>query len=459
VTEKIRRPNGYWNITTLTESAKRFNTVSEWSKADMGAYIASRKLGLFKEVTIHMLSHAESISKGRTIWTKEACLESAKKYKTRIEWEQKDSTAYIAARRHGWFNECTDHMIHLKQKNGYWTLATCLAAARNYQSISEWVKGNSSSYQAAHNNEDWFLKCTEHMTKLWEKKWDEKTILADAKRFLTQQEWSRDRNGGYSAALKRGLVEKATAHMIKNPRWHGVATIHRILKSFDIDYVDEKTFEDCRDKRKLPFDFYLPKFNLIIENHGTQHTRGWQGRGAESIQRRDAIKKKYCEKKGIHFLEIKEWEITAEAELENAILQKIKVISPKLILMKRTLTQDEILDTQVKANFNLEQLNAIALNYDTKAKFKRGNEAAYNFACRHDLINEICTHMKTKSQAQSEALKKWTKELVIVSASKFKTARDWAKGEGSAYNAARREGWLADASKHFPKSSAKNLNK
>ena len=459
MTEKIRRPNGYWNITTLTESAKRFNTVSEWSKADMGAYIASRKLGLFKEVTIHMLSHAESISKGRTIWTKEACLESAKKYKTRIEWEQKDSTAYIAARRHGWFNECTDHMIHLKQKNGYWTLATCLAAARNYQSISEWVKGNSSSYQAAHNNEDWFLKCTEHMTKLWEKKWDEKTILADAKRFLTQQEWSRDRNGGYSAALKRGLVEKATAHMIKNPRWHGVATIHRILKSFDIDYVDEKTFEDCRDKRKLPFDFYLPKFNLIIENHGTQHTRGWQGRGAESIQRRDAIKKKYCEKKGIHFLEIKEWEITAEAELENAILQKIKVISPKLILMKRTLTQDEILDTQVKANFNLEQLNAIALNYDTKAKFKRGNEAAYNFACRHDLINEICTHMKTKSQAQSEALKKWTKELVIVSASKFKTARDWAKGEGSAYNAARREGWLADASKHFPKSSAKNLNK
>ena len=86
MTEKIRRPNGYWNITTLTESAKRFNTVTEWSKADMGAYIASRKLGLFKEVTTHMLSHAESISKGRTIWTKEACLESAKKYKTRIDW-------------------------------------------------------------------------------------------------------------------------------------------------------------------------------------------------------------------------------------------------------------------------------------------------------------------------------------------------------------------------------------
>ena len=292
-----------------------------------------------------------------------------------------------------------------------------------------------------------------------EKKWDEGTILADAKRFLTQQEWSRDSYGGYSAALKRGLVEKATAHMIKNPRWHGVATIHRILKSFDVNYVDEKTFEDCRDKRKLPFDFYLPKFNLIIENHGTQHTRGWQGRGAESIQRRDAIKKKYCEEKGIHFLEIREWEITTEAELENAILQKLKQIAPNLELSKRILTEHEILDTQVKSNFNLEQLKAIALNYDSRAKFKRGNEPAYNFACRHDLIDEICTHMQTKAQAQSEALKKWTKELVINSAAKFKTAGEWAKGEGSAYNAARREGWLADASKHFPNFASKKLNK
>lgn len=459
MTEKIRRPNGYWNITTLTESAKRFNSVSEWTKADMGAYIASRRLGLFKEVTTHMLSHAESISKGRTIWTKESCLESAKKYKTRIEWERKDPTAYLAARRHDWFDECTEHMIRLKQKNGYWTLTTCLAVARNYQSISEWLKGNASSYQAAYNHEDWFSQCTEHMVKLWERKWDEKTIIADAKRFLTQQEWSRDSNGGYSAALKRGLVEKATAHMIKNPRWHGVATIHRILKSFDINYVIEKTFEDCRDKRKLPFDFYLFEFNLIIENHGIQHERGWQGRGAESIQRRDVIKKKYCEEKGIHFLEIKEWEITTEAELENVILLKLKGISPKLILKKRALSQNEILDTQVKAIFNLEQLKAIALKYETRAKLKRGNESAYNFACRHGLIDEICTHMLTKSQAQSIALKKWTKESVITSASKFKTARDWAKSEGSAYNAARREGWLADASKHFPKSASKKLDK
>ena len=130
-------------------------------------------------------------------------------------------------------------------------------------------------------------------------------------------------------------------------------------------------------------------------------------------------------------------------------------MSPSLTLTKRILTSEEILETQVKANFNLEQLKAIAIKYDTRAKLKRGNEPAYNFACRHDLIDEICAHMQTKAQAQSEALKKWTKELVIISASRFKTSREWAKGEGSAYNAARREGWLSEATKHFPKSVSK----
>jgi len=47
-------------------------------------------------------------------------------------------------------------------------------------------------------------------------------------------------------------------------------------------------------------------------------------------------------------LEIKEWEITTKEELENVILLKLKGISPSLILKKRTLTQDEILDSQVK---------------------------------------------------------------------------------------------------------------
>ena len=445
---KVRRPKGYWNLATLTDSAKEFTKISDWSKADMGAYLASRRLGFFKTVTAHMISHAESISMGRTSWTKQACLTSSLKYKSRVEWEREDPSASLAARRHGWFTECTSHMPRMKKQNGYWTLQTCLAEAQKYPSISAWLKGNASSYQAANQNKTWFNQCVSHMTRLWEKKWDEVSIIFDAKRFTTLQEWTRESNGAYSAALKKGLVKAATAHMIKNPRWLGVATIHRVLKTFQLEYEEEKTFSDCRDKRKLPFDFYLPRFNLVIENHGTQHQRGWQGRGVEAIQRSDKIKKDYCERNQIAFLEIRDWEVSNETDVEKLIADKIKSIEPTLEISKIELTYLEIEATKVKLSYSLEQLKCIAIEFETRAKFKRGNESAYNFACRNQLIDVICDHMKSKNQAQSEALKKWTKEKVFASATKFQTVKEWSRLEGSAYNAARREGWLGDAKKH-----------
>jgi hypothetical protein len=58
--------------------------------------------------------------------------------------------------------------------------------------------------------------------------------------------------------------------------------------------------------------------------------------------------------------------------------------------------------------------------------------------------------MLSKAQAQTIALTKWTKEKVIASARKFRTSREWAKGEGAAYNAARKHGWIGEASAHFP---------
>lgn len=48
-----------------------------------------------------------------------------------------------------------------------------------------------------------------------------------------------------------------------------------------------------------------------------------------------------------------------------------------------------------------------------------------------------------------ERLTKWTKERVIESAKNFRTTRDWARGEGSAYNAAIKHGWVEESCKHM----------
>lgn len=96
-------------------------------------------------------------------------------------------------------------------------------------------------------------------------------------------------------------------------------------------YEKEKTFEDCRDKKQLPFDFYLPEFNACIEVDGVGHYRpvafgGDKEKAVILYQERvknDQIKTEYCIKNSIPLLRLPFWIIEKEEhynELENFIL-------------------------------------------------------------------------------------------------------------------------------------------
>jgi hypothetical protein len=96
---------------------------------------------------------------------------------------------------------------------------------------------------------------------------------------------------------------------IKCKESRGESKIRVFLDSSKIDYVKEKRFADCVDKRSLPFDFYLPTFNMCIEFNGQQHYKPFNRFGGQislSDQlKRDKIKKQYCDDKGINLLIIK----------------------------------------------------------------------------------------------------------------------------------------------------------
>lgn len=88
----------------------------------------------------------------------------------------------------------------------------------------------------------------------------------------------------------------------------GVKLIENFLSKNNIKYVREYKFEDCRYKRALPFDFYLPKLNTLIEFDGEQHFRALKHWGGEKqlreIQLRDSIKDEYCLEKNINLIRI-----------------------------------------------------------------------------------------------------------------------------------------------------------
>ena len=77
----------------------------------------------------------------------------------------------------------------------------------------------------------------------------------------------------------------------------------------NIEYETEKYFIDCRNKLPYKFDFYLPKYNAVIEVHGEQHyvQNKFFSLSLEEQQRRDKEKKLYCLRNNIGYHVIPYW--------------------------------------------------------------------------------------------------------------------------------------------------------
>lgn len=78
------------------------------------------------------------------------------------------------------------------------------------------------------------------------------------------------------------------------------------LSYYNIKFEEQKKFIDCINIKPLPFDFYLPDYNLLIEYQGEQHFKEikyFKG-DLEKRQRLDLIKKNYALNNNYNFLEI-----------------------------------------------------------------------------------------------------------------------------------------------------------
>ena len=78
-----------------------------------------------------------------------------------------------------------------------------------------------------------------------------------------------------------------------------------ILTKINENYITQKEFSDCIIKQPLPFDFYLPQYNMVIETHGKQHYEEVQFyKTNEHTLKSDRIKRKYCKDNNIQYCEI-----------------------------------------------------------------------------------------------------------------------------------------------------------
>ena len=92
----------------------------------------------------------------------------------------------------------------------------------------------------------------------------------------------------------------------------GEDEIEKFLIKNNIKYIREYKFSNCinpQTNKMLPFDFYIPSLNTVIEFHGEQHYKEYKNHfkaagGLKGRQYRDKIKKEFCLTNNISYIEI-----------------------------------------------------------------------------------------------------------------------------------------------------------
>lgn len=104
----------------------------------------------------------------------------------------------------------------------------------------------------------------------------------------------------------------------------GEQEVENILRKYNLEYKYQFIFKDCKRIMPLPFDFYLPQYNTLIEFDGEQHFKNnrFKNTNLEDIQERDMIKTKYCEDNNIKLIRIPFWDFD---KIEKIICQELNL--------------------------------------------------------------------------------------------------------------------------------------
>lgn len=96
--------------------------------------------------------------------------------------------------------------------------------------------------------------------------------------------------------------------------------IQNFLTNHCIVFESQKRFSKCRFKKPLPFDFYLPTFNVCIEFDGEQHFKTRSKYYHNQIFNNDNIKTTFCQNQNIKLLRISYKEINKISNILKSFL-------------------------------------------------------------------------------------------------------------------------------------------
>ncbi|QWD20715.1 hypothetical protein G6689_05140 [Polynucleobacter paneuropaeus] len=381
----------------------------------------------------------------RKTWDKEAVLKDASKYQTVADWRKNSSSAYAICCRNKWNDEACSHMTLVKRSNGFWTKEKILSASKKYKTTAEWNNNDPHSYAAA-KKQKLIPKTMER--GLVHGKWSKANIIKVAKECKTRGEFRNTHTSAYAIAINKGWLDDVCKHMLNKAPWFGPRVIREYLMTHDVNYVMEYKFKKYPEVAKLPYDFYLPDFNLVIEYQGRQHKEGWFRNQQSAIdgQARDGIKRNFAQAKKINYLELDaKTKATVIKDLEKELvrLSKKNKVDFSMIPRKLTVLEIKLLDTAFI--WNERSVKEAVAKCKTIKEFREKYPSAQDYARRYGIWVELSKSLKRITEHG-----KYTKEYVTNAAKDCNTRNEFKQKHKGAWAAAQRNGWLIEVCSHMP---------
>ena len=382
----------------------------------------------------------------KKIWDKASIINDASKHQTVAEWRKSSPSAYAICCRNKWNDDACAHMIIVKRSNGFWTEDKILAEAKKYQTTAEWDKEDPHSYAAAKKRK---LIPASMERGLVHGKWTKANIANVAKDCKTRGEFRSTHPSAYSIAIDKGWLDDVCKHMLNKAPWFGPRVIREYLMAHDVNYVMEYKFKKYPDVARLPFDFYLPHFHLVIEYQGRQHIEGWlrNKKSAAEGQERDQIKRSFAQTNKVNYLEIDaNTKVAINSILENELIRLAKRNKVEFSVKPRKLTTAETKTLETAFIWNDVSVKEAIAKCKTIKEFRERFPAAQDYARKHGTWVELSKSLKRVTEHG-----KYTKEYVTKAAKECSTRNEFKQKHKGACAAAQRNGWLLEVCSHMPK--------
>ena len=334
--------------------------------------------------------------------SKEDCIASAEKHKTKKSWQSASPKMVTHARRKGWYLECTSHMHEMpKGRSRIWTKELCAESALNFTNVSEWKESNGAAYTAA-KRYGWLKSITKHFKPLGNK----------IKRFVYIVRVKNTKM--VYVGLSRNIAKRWATHLSSNrfiviQNKYGqnclrLFTCTKLFKAEDAALIEENWIKRYKAKG----------FKLLNKKQG-----GGLGASA-SIWTYDAVKN---DANNYDF--VGTWSSESHAAynvaLQNGWLERL--VSEGII--------DRLINP--KGFWTKQRIKASALKYTTRTEWSEGDPKAYSAACMqgfvHDqeIINHFVAHLK------------WTDERLTNEVAKYETLMDFRNKSPSAYSTLKKQ--------------------